>query len=305
MPGDNPLVGAIAARLITIPAVTGYEQGMIDTLLHLVPGAVRDRAGNAVLMLPGPAPKRLVVCPLDEPGYVVGGVREDGYATLRRVPGPVPPLFTQQLEGQRVTVWEERGPVAGVVGVRSIHLTRGAEPGPDRPFSIESAFVDVGARTAAAALRLGVRVLAPVTLAKRAHAYGRELLAAPSAGRRGACASLVVAARRAVARTGMSPRRQGAVVAFVVEQRLSGRGLATVSRTLGPFAETVIVDGGEGSGSTVDMTDTLSAARWPALGRVTRWTLPVRYSGSPVETVRVSDADSLAGRITRWIDALP
>src|SRR2546428_13827010 len=68
------------------------------TTLFRSPGSAKDRAGNVVLTLGRGAPKRLAVCPLDEPGYVVGNITDDGYLTLRRVgrspnapPPPAPP----------------------------------------------------------------------------------------------------------------------------------------------------------------------------------------------------------------------
>jgi hypothetical protein len=42
-------------------------------------------------------------------------------------------------------------------------------------------------------------------------------------------------------------------------------------------------------------------ALWPRPGRVTRWSLPVRYAGTPVETVALADADSLRNALVRWI----
>ena len=124
-------VSDLAFRLASLSAVTGYERALVDTVLRLLPGSARDRAGNAYLTLGGGSGGRLVVCPLDEPGYVIGGIREDGYLTLRRVPGRVAPLFDQQLEGHRVTIQGRRGPVPGVVAVRSIHLTRGRQVADD------------------------------------------------------------------------------------------------------------------------------------------------------------------------------
>ena len=53
-------------------AVTGYEQRVIDSLVALLPGAARDRAGNAVLVLGSGERRRLVACPVSEPGFVVG-----------------------------------------------------------------------------------------------------------------------------------------------------------------------------------------------------------------------------------------
>ncbi len=78
-------VDSLALRFSAMTAVTGYEQAMADSLVALLPGSARDRAGNVTLTLGRRAPRRLVSCPLDEVGYVVGNVMDDGYLTLRRV----------------------------------------------------------------------------------------------------------------------------------------------------------------------------------------------------------------------------
>jgi len=285
--------GGLAQRLAGVSAVTGLEQQLVDTLLSLVPGSRRDRAGNAVLTLGSGPSRRLAVCPLDEPGYVVGQVRADGYLTLRRSPGVISQTREAQLEGQRVTILAREGVVPGVVAVRSIHLTRGRDPDSAR-FTVDSALVDVGAGTEAEVAALGIGPLAPVTLYKRPHRYGRDLLAGPTTGRRAACAALVVAAGRAAARQGMVPRRESVVIAFVVEQELSGRGIATIANAMGPFSETILVDDAGAEAGTL-------AERWPALGRVEVRPLAVRYAGTPVETVSLSDVERLAEEISAWI----
>jgi len=286
-------VDDLARRLAGLSAVTGLEQQLVDTLLSLVPGSRRDRAGNAVLSLGAGSSRRLVVCPVDEPGYVVGRVRADGYLTLRRSPGGPSPGRDAQLQGQRVSIWTPGGVVPGVVAVRSIHLTRGRD-GPSGTFTVDSGLVDVGAGSEAEVDSIGIRLLAPVTLYKRTHRYGKDLLAAPAAGRRSACAALVVAARRAAAEQGMIPRRRSVVIAFVVEQELSGRGLGTIANSMGPFEETIVVDGGDGTAASV-------AERWPSLGGVVVKSLPVRYAGTPVETVALSDVERLATELAAWI----
>jgi putative aminopeptidase FrvX len=283
-------------------AVTGYERGLVDTLLRLLPGSERDRAGNAYLTLGGARGGRLVVCPLDEPGYAVGGIREDGYLTLRRVPGRVAPLFDQQLEGHRITVQGRRGPVPGVVAVRSIHLTRGRQTVDDL-FTVDNAYVDVGVSSRAEALGLGIAVLAPVTLAKRPHLYGDGLLAAPVAGRRVACAALVLAARQSIVGAKAIPP---VTVAFAIEQGLSERGLGTLANAFGPFDETLVVDGRPGArGGLQRGPDVDTSARWPKLGRVTRWSLPVTYTGTAVETVGLGDGDALQDALVQWIGGAP
>jgi putative aminopeptidase FrvX len=296
---DVGSVSSLATRLASLSAVTGYEQAMVDTILRLLPGSTRDRAGNARFQFGGGSVKRLIVCPLDEPGYVVGTVREDGYLTLRRVPGPVPPLFDQQLEGHRVTVQGRRGPVPGVVAVRSIHLTRGRKIPADSAFSVDDAYLDVGAESRVEAAALGVGVLAPVTLTKRPQNYGEGLLAAPVVGRRAACAALVLAVQQSSVRAKLIPP---VTIAFAVQQGLPELGLGPLANTLGPFDETLIVDSRPGArGSLQTGADTTVSARWSRLGKVTRWSLPITYAGTPVETVRLADADSLRAALVKWI----
>jgi putative aminopeptidase FrvX len=233
---------------------------------------------------------------------VVGGVQPDGYLTLRRAAGRGSPALDAQLQGQRITIQGRRGPVTGVVGVRSIHLTRSREAPAASTFTVDSAWVDLGAASASEVGALGVGLLSPLTLTKRPQRYGRDLLAAPSAGRRAACAALLAAVRRATAEQGMVPGSGSVVVAFTVEQELSQRGLATLSNTLGPFSETVLVDGKPGPpGGLLRDAGAESAERWPRLGTVTRWAVPVRYPGTPVETVALSDAAVLRDSLVRWI----
>ena len=292
----------LAIRLAGMTAVTGYEQAMVDTLLTLLPGAERDRAGNAVLVFGNGTPRRLVACPLDETGYAVGRVRPDGWLTLHRSPArlvPPGPLFDQQLEGQRVTVFGSHGPVPAVVAVRSVHLTRGRGTGSPDPFTSDDAYVDVGAASEREVTALGIGLLSPVALTKRPQRYGTDKLAAPVAGRRASCAALLAAARRAIAEQGMVPAPGTTVIAFVVEQQLEVRGLLTIATNRGPFEETWVADAGYGLAA-------LKAASLPggprsALGRVNGWELPTRYSGTAVETVALGDVDRISGMIVSWL----
>jgi putative aminopeptidase len=297
---DPTTLSSLAVRFASLNAVTGYEQAAIDTVLRLLPDAGRDRGGNARLQLGGSgSSRRLVVCPLDEPGYVVGRVREDGYLTLRRVPGAVPPLFDQQIEGHRVAIQGVKGVVPGVVPVRSIHLTRGRQGAAETPFTVDDAFVDVGAKSLAEVHRLGIQVLSPVTLAKRPHRYGQGLLAGPVVGRRTACAALMLAVRQSRLQAKLLPP---VTAAFAVQHQLSHRGLAALGNASGPFTETLIVDAGPGAFGGVVRGAAGDTVSWPgALGRVVQWSLPVRFAGTPVETVSLADADTMRAMVVRWI----
>ncbi len=217
------------------------------------------------------SPKRLCTCPLDEVGYVVGNILPDGFLLLRRVGGArtVYPLLDQQLEGHRVTVFGTRGAVPGVVAVKSTHLTRGrVGPGAADPvFTMDNAYVDVGASSAAEVEGLGIAVLAPVSLTKRPQLYGERLLAAPSAGRRTACAALAAAVQS-------KPNVKGTVVVAFTVQSLyaTDAGLGSLKAVLGPF-------------------DAIKTAA-----------LPARYADTAVETVALADADRLVREIVQWME---
>jgi endoglucanase len=284
-------------RLASIPAPIGHERLLADTLLATLPDAARDRAGNVVLTLGRGTPRRLVACPMDEPGWIVGGIRDDGYLTVRRLPGRTPPLFDQHAEGQRIVLLGDNGPVPGVVGVRSVHLTRGRS-GNDEPFTFDDAFVDVGAADADEVAALGIRVTTPFVLAKTPQPYGKSLVAAPSIGTRAACSALV---RAAVARP-----RGTVVVAFVVEQGLSARGLLTVGNEAGPFDETIVLDAGDGMRDVAVAVDSMRRPRHgEALGKLSRWRLRDRFDGWPAETVSLDDVAALEARLRDWIGGKP
>ena len=265
---QNP--DSLSVRFSGMTAVTGYEQAVTDSLLALLPGSTRDRTGNVTVTLGRGGPKRLVYCTLDETGYVVGNITDDGYITLRRVGGGprLYPLFDQQIEGHRVTLFGRRGAVPGVVAVRSTHLTRGRPSRDEPPFTVDNAYVDVGASSRDQVLGLGIAMLTPVSLAKRPHRYGERggLLAAPNAGRRPACAALASAALS-------RPRVSGTVVvAFTVQSLYAdSAGLKTVVNLQGPFTEARLV------------------------------TVPSKFPDTTVETVGLKDVDALRADLVKWI----
>ncbi len=311
---------SLVVRLAAMTAVTGFEDAVAESLLTLLPGAEPDAAGNVVWRKGSGEPVRLAACPLDEPGHVVGGITAEGYLTLRRVGRPAVGTAPERfLEGQRVVVFGGRGPVPGVVGVRSTHLQRG-RPGAGAawaPLALEDAYVDVGASSADEVGDLGIRVTAAVARAKAPQRYGTELVAAPRAASRAACAALLAAALEMRKRGGV---RGTAVAAFTRHRYLDWDGAAFAIAAAAPPAR-----GRDTSGPVVDALllgdpapgDSLGrgtvavapggAEAFPGARAVSLWSLPTRYAGSPVETVSLGDAASLAGRLGGFLagDGVP
>jgi endoglucanase len=76
----------------------------------------------------------------DQLGLLVSHVDDDGFLFVQTVGGWDP----QQLVGQRVTVWSEGGPVAGVISRKAIHLLDEAER--KQVAEIKNLWVDIGAK---------------------------------------------------------------------------------------------------------------------------------------------------------------
>lgn len=308
---------------LQVVAVSGREEPAAAFVAQRLAGLTvsRDALGSVVLTLGSGAPRRLVTCPLDEPGYVVSRILEDGY--LRLVPSGnalLGTLWDQSHEGQVVVVGGSQGWRAGAVALPSVHLRQAPPPaGEPTPFTIYDAYVDVGAESAAEVAEMGIRLLDPVALVRRPVRLPGGLLAGPSARVKGACLALVDAARR----LGKTPGSGTVVFAWTAGDLLNQAALAHVARERGPFDEVLQISRGfewddQGRPQPIPGPGGLLAAGQlpPALSRVLMvppslpggfggrpdWgqarvgflALPGLYAGTPVETVAIDDVRRLA-----------
>ncbi len=287
-------------------AVSGLEDAVAESLAAALPGASSTARGTSCGR--GAAAPRCAWRSARWTSWATSWARSwpDGYLTLRRVGiTPAGPLFDQALEGERVTVFGRRGPVAGVVGVRSIHLARGRPTASEEPFSLDNAYVDVGASSAAEVAQLGVAVLAPVTRAKAAQHYGLDLVAAPDVSARAACAALLDAALRPAPG---SPSGT-AVVAFTRRRHFRWDGAAYLLAERAPRGADVVVLGDAGPADSLDLgaaparRDSLPAGEGWREG--VAWSLPTRYAGTSVETISLRDVAALADRLRQFLAGAP
>jgi putative aminopeptidase FrvX len=219
---------------VSIPAVSGYERDLSDKIRTKVVtlGPKTDNLGDIVVTLsssPEPVgPHRLIVTPIDEPGFVVSGITDDGYLRVQRVPqAGLPPIFNELFAAQPVRVGVPRDGIDGVVSGLSVHLHPG-RANPPKSSEIENMYVDIGAASAADVRRVGVDILSPMVINHRLEnlAYGK--MAGASIGDRFGAAALVELLHH------VDPSKISGTltIAFVVQQRTGARGLQRILSTV-------------------------------------------------------------------------
>src|SRR6266849_4349164 len=155
------------ARYAAIPAVSGHEQALAkqlsEDLKEFAPKT--DNLGNVYVTFGSGSPHRLVVTPIDEPGYVVSGITPDGYLRVQRLPQAAPNgVFDLLHAAQPVWVITRSGrKVAGVFAGLSVHLQTARQNAPKMAHPDEM-FVDIGTSSAVEVRAAGVDLLHSIAL---------------------------------------------------------------------------------------------------------------------------------------------
>jgi putative aminopeptidase len=221
-------------ELVAIPSVSGHEDQLAGEIRGRIAAsrfalkAVTDNLGDVVVTIGSGAPQRLIVTPIDEPGFVVTGITDDGYLRLQRLAqSSLPSIFNELYSAQPVKVGTTNGKwIDGVVAGLSVHLQTGrAEP--PKSSDIENMYVDIGAGSAAEARKVGVDIISPVAINRALSVLGDGKWAGASVGDKFGAEALVGLLQS------IDPAKvKGTLtVAFVVQQWTRARGLARILST--------------------------------------------------------------------------
>lgn len=327
---------------LLVPSVVGREEPAAEFLRGRLAGldATSDALGNLMVTVGSGSPRRLIACPMGEPGYVVSRIHDNGY--LRLIPAggvPTGALWDQSHQGQTVVIGGARGWVPGAVVLPSVHLMQGWSRAPEKPVPVDDLWVDVGAESAAEVAEMGIRLLDAVALVRRPSRIAGGLVAAPSARLKAACIAVADAARRVHA----SPGAGTTVFAWTTLDLFNQKGIEHLVRRMGPFDEALLVSPGFGwklaennftfeplprpgtgllgAGALPKGLSTQTAPHMPPLddgflrppdwgkARVGYLGLTALYPETLVETISLAEvkrlADALAGNRTASIPPLP
>jgi putative aminopeptidase FrvX len=182
-------------EIFKTPSPTGYEENMIQKIIKLLPDgltAERDGMGSLYTAWGEGGDRLALVTGIDEIGYVVSGFEERGYLHLFRPVSAPHDLYDSFQFGHPVTIWTEKGAVAGVLTLPSLHIaSREIRSDLQSLFMIEHALVDIGVGSAADAKERGVAMLDPVTPLARITVLAGQQKSGPSLGTK-VCTSILV-----------------------------------------------------------------------------------------------------------------
>ena len=232
--------------LVNTQGVSGHEADVRANLKAQLPAWTRprvDELGNLQLSFGKGAPHTVLVAALDESGYVVSRVTDDGYLRLHRHSAATNNVLRDQyVVGQPVNIRTADGRIVpGVTATPSLHLSRLLNPTEVRRIrEVADLWVDVGASTAADVSGLGVRLLDPVNLRERAQLLAEHRVAGLNTQLRAGAQTLVEIMRTMPA----EPTMTGTVtLLWAAQSQFNERGLARAANTI--TADKVIMVGGQ------------------------------------------------------------
>jgi putative aminopeptidase len=218
-------------EFVETPAISGDENDLVkkltSTLAAFHPAV--DNLGDVVVTIGSGSPHRLIVTPIDEPGFVVSGITDDGYLRVQGLPqGGLPPIFNELYSAQPVKIRTTSGKwIDGVFAGLSVHLQPGRTNAP-KSNDIENMYVDIGATSTAEVRKAGVDFLSPVAINRRLESLGDSKMAGASIGDHFGSAVLVQLLRHIES----SEIKGTLTVAFVAQQRTGARGLERILSTI-------------------------------------------------------------------------
>ena len=148
-------------ELTNAPGPSGFEapvREIVERELSAMGADISHDGLGSVVAKVGPdnGPRIMVTAHLDEVGLMVQYIRPDGFIRFKTLGG----WLNQALVDQRWVIVGNQGPVVGITGIRTIHVTRGDAR--NRVWSVEELFIDVGARHRADVEAMGIRPGDPI-----------------------------------------------------------------------------------------------------------------------------------------------
>lgn len=139
--------------------VPGYEReirALLREYMDPLGELSQDKLGSLICSLPGDGPKVMLTGHMDEIGFMVSHITDDGFLKFQQLGG----WWDQVLLGHRVIVKTHKGDVIGVIGAKPPHLLSAEER--EKVVVKKKMYIDVGATSKQEVETAGVRVGDPI-----------------------------------------------------------------------------------------------------------------------------------------------
>lgn len=218
--------------LALIPGLAGHEKKVSAYMKSFFEGlrlpVAVDTIGNTIATVQGTDPNSpavLITAHMDQLGFMVKRIQDDGFLRLERV-GGIPEKILPAL---RVQVQTRSGAmVEGLIGVKSHHLTL-----PEEKYKVEpyrELYVDIGCRSRAEVLDLGIEIGSPVVYKPSFERLAGTLCSGTSFDNRVACALALDLAER----LSKKPAASTVYIAGTVQEEYTIRGAVLAARATNP-----------------------------------------------------------------------
>ena len=216
-------------QLMSLPGPSGYEDRVRNYLkneLKLIKAETKtDRLGNLVASFPGDGPSVMLFAHMDQLGFVVRKIEQDGFLLIERL-GGVP---ENALPSQAVLVLVAEGQdIEGVIANKSHHATEQIEKYQVLPY--KKIYIDVGLRNAKEVEKAGIRIGSPIVFSPKSFEMGQDRIAGTSVDDRAGCAVVLEIARYLSTRTKGPPVH----LVFTVQEEYNLRGALPIAQKLLP-----------------------------------------------------------------------
>ena len=172
------------------PAPSGYESEMAykmkEELEKFCDDVMIDNCGNVIGHMAGKGPKMMIFGHMDQLGFIVRRVEDDGFIQVDRMGG----IPEKVLPGLRLLIRTEDGKwVPGVFGPKAHHATS-----PEEKYKVDlvtSLFIDIGAKSRKEVQDMGIFVGCPVIYKPSFEELADGTVTGTAVDNRGSCAVLV------------------------------------------------------------------------------------------------------------------
>ena len=218
-------------NLMLLPGLCGYEgrvRSYISERLNQIGlETTTDRLGNLISTLTGDAdaPSVMLFTHMDQLGFVVRSIEEDGTVRLERVGGVPERALAAQAVLFQIGGGKDR---LGVIANKSHHATA-----PDEKYQVvpyKKLFVDTGLDSREEVLHAGIDVGTPVVYKPSFLQLTDRRVCGTSADDRAGCAVLIDVAEGLINRKGMPTIH----IVFSVQEEFNLRGALTAAQSLQP-----------------------------------------------------------------------